>query len=250
MSDDSGSSSGHDVGGCWIPPYVMGDSELTMAQKVVYGRIEALSTKDGYCWAGNEGLSQKLDLSPRQVRRHVGKLVSKGYLRRQLIRNSNGVVTQRRLFPLNPQATSQEDACDLTPPPREDGTVQGVGTDPSSWDGRIRPVEYRGTEKLESEKRDGGSRAKRDQKDSEQRASGPEDVEITLPSRANLAGGFDPDCEDCWQAAEGRGGREACPEHYVATHERDAPTQVEAVSKLSEGAGRKQRTGLASHLER
>lgn len=166
------------IGGCWIPPEAMGDPELTMAQKVVFGRIRALAEDRGFCYAGNERLAQELGLSSRQVRRHIGSLASTGYLRRHLERDGRGVVTERQLYPLNPQASqhedtsvptpgdtsvptpderengrtpseaaesSPEDASVPTPVDREDVSVLQGGTHASSRGGRMRPVDSRGT---------------------------------------------------------------------------------------------------------
>jgi len=93
------SSQQHSYGWCNIPPHMMARKDFTHAQKMLFGKILGLITKDGYCFASNEWLGEELNLRPKAVSNTISRLVSLGFLRRELLRNEKKEIIQRRLFP-------------------------------------------------------------------------------------------------------------------------------------------------------
>lgn len=93
------------TGGAYIPAWILHDPDLTLQQKVVYGRVLALCHKRGYCWASNDTLAEDLGVSARTVRRHVEKLCEKNHLDREVVGRAGGG-SESRLFPANRMAGS------------------------------------------------------------------------------------------------------------------------------------------------
>ena len=95
-----------EVGWVLIPPQILAATDLNMAQKVLWGRINGLVGKNGYAWPSNNWLGGQLGMSGRTVERHIAILEQKGYLRRQVVRDDKGQVTERRLYPICREVTT------------------------------------------------------------------------------------------------------------------------------------------------
>lgn len=68
------------IGFVFIPPHIMAIEELTIQEKMVYGRIIGLTESAGYCFATNQWIGKQLGLSASMVSKHISKLVNKGFL--------------------------------------------------------------------------------------------------------------------------------------------------------------------------
>jgi hypothetical protein len=68
-----------------IPAIVLDDDRLTSTEKLLYGRITALTTQQGYCYARNSYLAELTKTTETSIRRSVSKLVEYGYLEREVI---------------------------------------------------------------------------------------------------------------------------------------------------------------------
>ena len=90
------------VGWCIIPPWVMARSDISMTQKVLYGRILGLSEQRGYCWASNAWLASQIGVAPQTVANNLSDMAAKGLVRVELIKQGQAT-TRRRLFPVWPQ---------------------------------------------------------------------------------------------------------------------------------------------------
>ena len=88
------------IGAAYIPAHIMCDQDLTITQKVLWGRIQGLSTKSGYCYASNGWIGDQLGLKKGTVSNLISQLVDGGYLLRKLIRNEAGEITERWLYPV------------------------------------------------------------------------------------------------------------------------------------------------------
>lgn len=89
-----------EIGAAYIPAHIMCDQSLTLTQKVLWGRIQGLSTKAGYCYASNGWISDQLGLKRGTVSNLISQLVEGGYLMRKVMRNESGEITERWLYPL------------------------------------------------------------------------------------------------------------------------------------------------------
>lgn len=104
-----------ELGGAFIPAFIIARPDLTHAQKLVWGKVCGLAGKHGYCWASNKWLGENLLMEARTVREHVQVLVDKNLLRRDVIRDEKAQVIERRLYPMWPQEAS--DPAPTVPPP-------------------------------------------------------------------------------------------------------------------------------------
>ena len=88
------------IGAAYIPSHIMCDQTLTITQKVLWGRIQGLSTKQGYCYASNEWIGNQIGLKGGTVSNLISRLVKGGYLKRKIIRDELGAITERWLYPV------------------------------------------------------------------------------------------------------------------------------------------------------
>lgn len=100
MSERPPSESSH-VGGAWIPARVLHHPDLSLAAKIVYGRLEALSRRDGACTASNSYLSDDPGISERQIRRYVRTLREEGLVHVE-IEDDPPHGSRRSVYPVNP----------------------------------------------------------------------------------------------------------------------------------------------------
>ena len=81
-----------------IPIAIIEDERLNNAQMILYGFLWSLVQKEGYCWATNRYLADKLKLSASTVARHLGVLENCGHIRREVIRDENNRVVSRKIY--------------------------------------------------------------------------------------------------------------------------------------------------------
>ena len=74
------------------------DKNLSDKDVRIYGYISALANSKGYCYATNKYLAETFDVSEKTIQRAVSSLVSKGYLNPVIMRDSEGMVVERRLY--------------------------------------------------------------------------------------------------------------------------------------------------------
>jgi len=72
-------------GGAWIPAHILGDERLTAQQKLLAGRLIALTNERGYCWASNQFFMDETGKGKRTVQRDMGVLIDAGYFRRVVV---------------------------------------------------------------------------------------------------------------------------------------------------------------------
>jgi len=65
-----------------IPSQVASRSDLTPADKLVYGAMLAYSNKSGVCFASHERISLRISLSRQSVSRSISRLISARLLER------------------------------------------------------------------------------------------------------------------------------------------------------------------------
>ena len=88
------------IGAAYIPSHIMCDQNLSITQKVLWGRIQGLSTKLGYCYASNKWIGNQIGIKKGTVSGLISQLVTDGYLARELIRNDAGEIIERHLYPI------------------------------------------------------------------------------------------------------------------------------------------------------
>lgn len=82
-----------------IPATVLFNNELKPNEKLLYAIITALSNKEGFCYASNKYLGDKLGADPKTVSRWIADLRKYNYLIIDIIRNEQQEIIQRKIYP-------------------------------------------------------------------------------------------------------------------------------------------------------
>ena len=94
-----------------IPATVLFNNSLKPNEKLLYALITALSNKEGYCYASNKYLGEKLGVDPKTITSWLADLRKFNYIMVDLIRNENKEIIQRKIYPhdvsKNVEATHQ-----------------------------------------------------------------------------------------------------------------------------------------------
>lgn len=88
-----------------IPDSVLSDDNIPANAKLLYGRISALTTRAGYCWASNAQLAEASKMSPDSVSRLVSVLQKAGHIRLELDNDMDRGSTIRRIYQTLPAPT-------------------------------------------------------------------------------------------------------------------------------------------------
>ena len=85
-----------------IPAHIRYNQELKFAERLLYGEITALSTKEGYCFASNRYFADLYNVSISTISRWISHLVQIGSIDIKIIRNEKNEVVERRLYIIDP----------------------------------------------------------------------------------------------------------------------------------------------------
>ena len=77
-----------------IPATVLYNKELKANEKLLYAIITSLACKEGYCFASNKYLAEKLDVNPKTISSWISDLKNKNFIVVELIRNENNQIVQ------------------------------------------------------------------------------------------------------------------------------------------------------------
>ena len=81
-----------------IPATVLYNKELKANEKLLYAIITSLAFKEGYCFASNKYLAEKLNVNPKTVSSWISDLRDKDFIIVELIRNGNNQIIQRKIY--------------------------------------------------------------------------------------------------------------------------------------------------------
>lgn len=81
-----------------IPATVLFNERLKPNEKLLYALITALSNKEGYCYASNKYLGEKLGVDPVTVSRWITDLRRNNYVFVDIMRNEKKEIICRRIF--------------------------------------------------------------------------------------------------------------------------------------------------------
>jgi hypothetical protein len=104
-----------------IPPLVAG-SNISIKAKYLYGRIYALSQKDGYCYASNEYLCLGTGLMLRSLQRALVELKKAGFINIEIVTNEKKEFVSRHISITTPMSK-------MTPPHVKNDTTPHVKND-------------------------------------------------------------------------------------------------------------------------
>lgn len=85
----------------FYPPEVRYNPNISAGAKILYGEIAYLAQEKGYCDITNQTLADYYDVTKETVSKWISILIKQGYLTREVFRDSNNQVTERRLYILN-----------------------------------------------------------------------------------------------------------------------------------------------------
>ena len=81
-----------------IPSRILYNDKLKPNQKLLYAIITSLSCKEGYCFASNKYLAEKLKVNPKTISNWISDLNSKGFIIVDIEKSENNQVIQRRIY--------------------------------------------------------------------------------------------------------------------------------------------------------
>lgn len=82
-----------------IPSNVLYSKTLKPNEKLLYAIITSLSNKEGYCYASNKYLGDRLEVDHKTASRWISNLAKNNYLVLDYIYNDNKEFLQRRIYP-------------------------------------------------------------------------------------------------------------------------------------------------------
>ena len=77
---------------------VLYNKELKANEKLLYAIITSLANKEGYCFASNKYLAEKLDVNPKTISSWISDLKNRKFIIVELIRNENKQIVQRKIY--------------------------------------------------------------------------------------------------------------------------------------------------------
>lgn len=81
-----------------IPSTILYNKELKANEKILYAVITSLSNKEGYCFASNKYLANKLNVGANTISGWITDLRRKNFIQVELIRNDKREIIQRRIY--------------------------------------------------------------------------------------------------------------------------------------------------------
>lgn len=81
-----------------IPATVLYNKNLKANEKLLYAIITSLACKEGYCFATNKYLAEKLGVNPKTISNWISDLRDRNFIKVELIRNENKQVIQRKIY--------------------------------------------------------------------------------------------------------------------------------------------------------
>ena len=81
-----------------IPATILYNNKLKANEKLLYAIITSLSNKEGYCFASNKYLAEKLEVNPKTVSSWISDLRNRNFIIVKQIRNENKQIIQRRIY--------------------------------------------------------------------------------------------------------------------------------------------------------
>lgn len=81
-----------------IPATILYNKELKANEKLLYAVITSLACKEGYCFATNKYLAEKLGVNPKTISSWISDLRNKNYLKVDIVRKENKQIIQRKIY--------------------------------------------------------------------------------------------------------------------------------------------------------
>ena len=82
-----------------IPATILFNERLKANEKLLYAVITALSNKEGYCYASNKYLAEKLNVDPKTISSWVTDLRKQNFIYVEILRNEKQEIIERKIYP-------------------------------------------------------------------------------------------------------------------------------------------------------
>lgn len=82
------------------------DKNISSSAKILFGEIESLCFKEGFCWATNKYFANLYQVSTRTVERWIENLVTHGYIARNICFYPNSKQVKQRVLKINLEGTN------------------------------------------------------------------------------------------------------------------------------------------------
>lgn len=82
-----------------IPATILYNDKLKANTKLLYAVITSLANKEGFCYASNQYLAQKLGVDQRTITRLLAELRNNNFIIIEIIKNDNGEIIKRKIYP-------------------------------------------------------------------------------------------------------------------------------------------------------
>ena len=89
-----------------IPATVLFNEKLKPNEKLLYAVITSLANKEGYCFASNKYLAEKLKVDPKTISNWITNLRKQNYIYVEILRNEKQEITERKIHPCDVPYTS------------------------------------------------------------------------------------------------------------------------------------------------
>lgn len=84
-----------------IPGEIVGDPKINFGAKLLFGKIQSLSHKEGFCWSRNKYLAKFMGVSDRTIQRWIGTLKKNNYIKSEIIYKEGSKEVACRKLSLN-----------------------------------------------------------------------------------------------------------------------------------------------------
>ena len=81
-----------------IPATILYNKELKANEKLLYAIITSLACKEGYCFATNKYLAEKLGVNLKTISSWISDLSKRNFIIVEVIRNENKQIIQRKIY--------------------------------------------------------------------------------------------------------------------------------------------------------
>lgn len=81
-----------------IPATILYNKELKANEKILYAIITSLANKEGYCYASNRYIAEKLGVGTNTVSGWITDLRRRGFIQLEILRKQNKEIIQRRIY--------------------------------------------------------------------------------------------------------------------------------------------------------
>lgn len=115
-----------------IPARVMDDCALRPNAKLLYGELSSLAQAEGYCWASNAYLAERLNVAAKTAEALLKQLKERGHITLEVVRDkSTKEVIQRKIWICGPPGSCIPSPIEGDPPLKNEGTSpQNIGDPP------------------------------------------------------------------------------------------------------------------------